>query len=329
MREPCGAGALRAHCRREDVGQVREVVLEVRGALRLNPALVRLLAVARVDAVDDVHPGDHLPDGAEAHLVEECVVLEVDEDLRGPLVLARRGKRQRPTLVARLHLIILDRVAPPLGAGGRIAGDAPLDHEVGHNAEEARLGVESLLDQLDQPGSAQRRPLGMDQNCEFVMLRRRQPRKLHTEVQQDGSWRRKRRRCQRRQRCCFWLVVNAGGAGRFHRVTHLLVILRQIPKTVADLLEVFDRLEQARLHLVLVVVNRLEDGRMSGVRLTAHHHHSHASQPRRHQHPEDNKPIDLGLAPRGQPAALRRLVLAAVAVVAAVVRHLRTHPVLV
>mmetsp|Transcript_5938 Transcript_5938/g.20220 ORF Transcript_5938/g.20220 Transcript_5938/m.20220 type:complete len:232 (-) Transcript_5938:52-747(-) len=142
-----------------DVRELGEVLLKVLVPLGLDGALVRALAVAAVDGVDHLHAPHDLAKGGEAHAVEVEVVLEVDEHLRGAAVLAARGKGDGAPLVALGHRVVLDLVVAPLSGGLRLAGDAPLDHEVGDDAEEAGTIPDALLHNFGKPSHAKGRPL--------------------------------------------------------------------------------------------------------------------------------------------------------------------------
>src|SRR4029077_10910392 len=83
-----------------DVIELRERRLQVGVALRLDRALVRLLAVLIRDLLDHVHVGRHFAERREALRIEERVVLEVDEHLRRPRVFAGRGEGDVALLVA-------------------------------------------------------------------------------------------------------------------------------------------------------------------------------------------------------------------------------------
>ena len=66
-------------------------------------ALVRALAVAGVELLDDVHAGDHFAERSEALAIEKCVVAEIDEQLRGAGVRTGRGERERARRVGKVE----------------------------------------------------------------------------------------------------------------------------------------------------------------------------------------------------------------------------------
>jgi hypothetical protein len=114
----------RTSCRFRGERKLGEAGCEVRVSFGLDPALVRFLTVARIDGVDNIHPLDDLPDRTEAHFVEKRIVFEVDKDLRRARVLARGGERDRPSLVACHHGVVLDgRVAPAVHSGCAATSD--------------------------------------------------------------------------------------------------------------------------------------------------------------------------------------------------------------
>src|SRR5258705_262265 len=76
--------------------------------LTLNPSLIRLLAILRVDLVDRLHSRHDLAEGRESLAVQRSVVREVDEDLRRPRVRAGGGEGDRAPAVALRHGIVVD-----------------------------------------------------------------------------------------------------------------------------------------------------------------------------------------------------------------------------
>src|SRR5688572_25316305 len=94
-----------------DEVESREVLVEVHVALALQALLVgtlaarRAVAVAAVEAVDDLHAGSHFTERREATLVEVRVVAIVDEDLRRPGIRSAGGERDEAAPVALLHRI--------------------------------------------------------------------------------------------------------------------------------------------------------------------------------------------------------------------------------
>src|SRR5579872_3579149 len=77
----------------EDAVEPGEVLIQISLSLVSDRALVRLLAVARVDLVDDLHALGHFAEGSKAIGIEPRVVSIIDEELRGPAVArGRLGK---------------------------------------------------------------------------------------------------------------------------------------------------------------------------------------------------------------------------------------------
>ena len=83
-------------------------------------------------------------------------VLDVDEQLGGPGVGSGRGKGHHPLQVALARRrIVLEIRQPPLPLHLRVPVDAELDHEIGDDAEEPALVVETSGDRLVEPIGSQ------------------------------------------------------------------------------------------------------------------------------------------------------------------------------
>merc|ERR1740138_1624808 len=122
----------------DDLRELREALVEVAVALRLNGALVWLLA-AVINLLHYLHAvALHHAKRREAHAVEARVVDVVDEKLRGTRVW-RTGLRERDVagLVAHLHRLVLNRLRTPVRAGLWVTAQAELHHERGDDAEES------------------------------------------------------------------------------------------------------------------------------------------------------------------------------------------------
>jgi hypothetical protein len=91
--------------------------------------------------------------------VEVAVVDVVDEKLRRARVRSARCKSHVSALVAHAaRLVVHDAVRAPLARDGGVAREPELNHETGHDAEEARVVVEPLVDELAEARAADRRP---------------------------------------------------------------------------------------------------------------------------------------------------------------------------
>src|SRR3989441_513316 len=114
----------------------------------------RLYPIARLDAIDVIHAGDHLTeDRVVAVEVGLRPIGDVELAAGGVGVLATRHGHGAPRVLARVELG-LDRVP---GAAGAVAlGVAALHDEVGHHPVEGETVVEALLGQrhevLNGPG---------------------------------------------------------------------------------------------------------------------------------------------------------------------------------
>mmetsp|Transcript_5430 Transcript_5430/g.19861 ORF Transcript_5430/g.19861 Transcript_5430/m.19861 type:complete len:311 (-) Transcript_5430:14-946(-) len=145
-----------------DVRQPREFGLQVRIAVRLDLALVGMLAVPVVYSVHSVHALHDAADGSEAHAVKVPIVAEVDEELARARVRPGGREHQRSPLVAMLHGIVFDGGTPPLGRYAGVARDAKLCYKVGNHAEEAHPGEEVALHELHEAFHSKRSPFGVE-----------------------------------------------------------------------------------------------------------------------------------------------------------------------
>src|SRR5271154_463879 len=116
----------------------------------------------RSDLVDDVHSlGDAREDGVAevaARMIEEVVVLQIDEELRGravDVIGARHGERAALVLAAIVRLVLDRRVGLLLVHVFREA--AALDDESRNHAMENRAVEESIIDIAQEIGDRQRR----------------------------------------------------------------------------------------------------------------------------------------------------------------------------
>ena len=118
--------------------------------------LIRLLAVAGVDALDDVHPGNDLSKWSEAHRVQAAIVAEIDEKLCGSRIRRRAlRKSHRANEIALLHWLVSNVRILPRFIHRRIAGKPELDNETRQNAEERRAVKETVLDEIIETVRAQ------------------------------------------------------------------------------------------------------------------------------------------------------------------------------
>src|SRR6202034_66560 len=154
---------------RFDAVDIRKILVKIRFALAGDRALVRALAVATVELLDDVHAGDHFAERGEALAIEKRIVAEIDEQLRGAGIRASRGEGERARRVALGDFIVLDvRVLPNL-VDGRIRAEAELHDKAGHVAEEGCVGEKSMLHQIIEPVGAQRSPGARDLHDEVAL----------------------------------------------------------------------------------------------------------------------------------------------------------------
>src|SRR5262245_49075181 len=154
--------------RRLDEIELGEALLEIGVALALNAPLVgsvpvrRALAVAAIERVHHLHAGHDLAERRKALAVEPGIVAEIDEHLGRARIWSGGGEGDRAALIALLYRIVLDvGVAPGAGDVG-IAVDAKLHHETVDHAEEARVVVKTVLDQIVEAIGAARRPVAMN-----------------------------------------------------------------------------------------------------------------------------------------------------------------------
>merc|ERR1719326_2084137 len=142
-----------------DVAELRERFLQVRVALALDFALVRLLAVAREDPLRHIEPFRYLADGGEALAIEEGVVLVVDEHLRRAGARPGGSEGEITALVRDLHRVVLQAVVAHRLVLRRVPGEAKLDDEVRDDAKEARVVPNFIVQFGLEPLDAERRPV--------------------------------------------------------------------------------------------------------------------------------------------------------------------------
>mmetsp|Transcript_25069 Transcript_25069/g.50234 ORF Transcript_25069/g.50234 Transcript_25069/m.50234 type:complete len:260 (-) Transcript_25069:2-781(-) len=155
-----------------DVRHVGECALEVElVALGDDLVLVRLLPVLGVDFAEEnveVGLGGELAEGREALVVEEGVVREVDENLRGARV-GSRGREGDPTLGVALVLGIIRDVGAILVHFVNLGGplQAPLHNEIIGIAEETRAIVEVVHHKAVEAIRALRGPVAVHKELEL------------------------------------------------------------------------------------------------------------------------------------------------------------------
>src|SRR5271170_3372347 len=117
-----------------------------------------LVIISAVKLLHNVHALGDFSEWREAILVQTRVVAKIDEHLRRPRVLSSHGVRDAAGDVALRHGIVLYiRVGPSLVNRGA-AGQAELDDEIGHHAEQARAVVKVILHEIVEAIGSQWRP---------------------------------------------------------------------------------------------------------------------------------------------------------------------------
>jgi hypothetical protein len=128
-----------------------------------------VVAVLVVKHFDDFHAvGVDGAKGGEAGFVEEGVVLEIDEDLRGAGVRAGGGEDDGALFVGLSDGIVFEFGLFPDGADGGIRADAELRDEIGDGAEDDGVVVEVMLHEIVEAIGAERRPCASDGDREVA-----------------------------------------------------------------------------------------------------------------------------------------------------------------
>src|SRR5262245_9897486 len=163
--------------RRLDEIELGKVLFEIGVALTLNAPLVGsvpvrgALAIAAIERVHHLHAGDDLAEGRKALAVEPGIVAEIDEHLRRARIWSGGGEGDRSALIALFYGIILDVGIAPGAGGDGIAVDAELHHEALDHADDARIVVNTVLDQIVEAIGAAWRPVAMNRDHERAFAR--------------------------------------------------------------------------------------------------------------------------------------------------------------
>src|SRR5262249_35740586 len=97
---------------------------------------------------------------SEAHGVQAGVICEVDEELcRSAVRRGTLGKRHITAKIALLHFLVGDVGIFPVFLNTGIPIDSELHNKASYDAEESAFVIESVLDQIVEAASADRRPV--------------------------------------------------------------------------------------------------------------------------------------------------------------------------
>src|SRR5689334_12882611 len=126
-------------------------------------AAAGVFSVAAVELLHNIPAFNHLAEGSKGGLrvIASGVVAQVDENLRGARSRAGVGKGNIAGCVVDLERVIRNGFMTPSLRDPGIAGDAKLDSPPRNHAEEARVVVIMLADQLVKTVSAFRRPVAV------------------------------------------------------------------------------------------------------------------------------------------------------------------------
>lgn len=209
-----------------DVRQLRERLVEILVALRCDLTLcaadvtseiapkttrthlIRSLAVAHVETVDDIHAMHNRRKRSESHRIQASIVAEIDEELRRARVWSARRKRYRAAHVlclgsktkkivfsflkkneargtryiaqrrnAHQNWIVFECDLPALRRR-RLGGQAELGHEAGHVAKELDAREEIRLDEFEEASGADWRQLFVDLDDDRACHRARESKQI-------------------------------------------------------------------------------------------------------------------------------------------------------
>ena len=128
-----------------------------------------VIAVLVVEHFDDFHTiGVDGAKGSEAGFVEEGIVFEIDEDLRGAGVWAGGGEDDGALFVGLSDGIVFEFGLFPGGADGGIRTNAELRDKAGNGAEDDGVVIEVVLDEIVEAICAEGRPCTSDGDGEVA-----------------------------------------------------------------------------------------------------------------------------------------------------------------